>query len=73
MRLHLVDYHLEACRLFLVEAKSEKVKVNSEQQKQKEQEAAQHLETAAKLIKETGYHRRDAEVQELQEQIKNNK
>jgi tetratricopeptide (TPR) repeat protein len=48
MKLHLVDYHLEAARVSSAEGK--------------EKDARLHLETAGKMIKETGYHRRDAEI-----------
>ncbi len=54
MKLHLVDYHLEAGRLCLAENQP--------------QEALEHFENAAKMIKATGYHRRDEEVKKhLQE------
>ncbi|HMT92491.1 SEFIR domain-containing protein [uncultured Thiothrix sp.] len=56
MRLHLTDYHLEMARLLLAEGRdggsSNKV--------------ADHITAAARLIQETGYHRRDAELVELQ-------
>ena len=32
--------------------------------------AREHWETAKKMIEEMGYHRRDKEVQELEEQLK---
>jgi tetratricopeptide (TPR) repeat protein len=48
MKLHLVDYHLEAGRLCEAEGKTV--------------EAKEHFKKAAKLIEETGYHRRDKEV-----------
>jgi tetratricopeptide (TPR) repeat protein len=51
MKLHLVDYHLEAGRLCEAEGKK--------------QEAKEHFKTAAKMIVETGYHRRDKEVEKL--------
>ena len=56
MRLHLADCHLEYARLYL--AKGDK------------NEALKHWETAKKMIEEMGYHRRDKEVQELEEQVK---
>jgi hypothetical protein len=49
MKLHLVDYHLEAGRVCSAEGKSH--------------EAKEHFETAAEMIEETGYHRRDEEVE----------
>jgi hypothetical protein len=51
MRLHLTDYHLEAGRVCLAQGDKE--------------EARGHLEKAERLVKETGYHRRDGEVEEL--------
>ena len=53
MRLFLTDYHLEMARLLRAENKSEN-------------EVQIHIEEAARLIKETGYYRRDAELAELQ-------
>jgi len=54
MKLHLVDYHLEAGRLCQAENQP--------------QEALVHFHTAADLIEKTGYHRRDEEVKKhLQE------
>jgi len=55
MKLHLADYHLEACRVCLAERKMIK--------------AGEHLETAREMIGEMGYHRRDGEVEELEEQL----
>jgi len=51
MKLYLTDYHLESCRLCIAEGKSG--------------QSAQHLESAKKLIAETGYHRRDKEAEAL--------
>jgi len=48
MKLHLVDYHLEAGRVCSAENKSD--------------EANEHFKTAKKMIEETGYHRRDSEI-----------
>jgi len=48
MKLYLVDYHLEAGRLCQAEGRTV--------------EAKDHFTTAAKMIEETGYHRRDKEV-----------
>jgi tetratricopeptide (TPR) repeat protein len=50
MKLHLVDYHLEAGRLCEAEGKTH--------------EAKDHFNTPAKMIEETGYHRRDGEVRQ---------
>jgi hypothetical protein len=52
--LHLTDYHLESCRLALAEGERGK--------------AAEHLTSARELVAKTGYHRRDGEVKELEEQ-----
>ena len=48
MKLHLVDYHLEAARVCSAEGKTK--------------ESKEHYKIAAQLIEETGYHRRDGEV-----------
>ena len=52
MQLHLTDYHLEAGRLCLAAGHKD--------------DAKQHLDAARALIQATGYHRRDADVQEIQ-------
>jgi hypothetical protein len=57
MRLHLTDYHLEMARVILAE------------QEEGDRPLQHHIEAAAKLIKETGYHRRDAELAELQKHL----
>lgn len=51
MKLHLTDYHLEAARLCQAEGNAN--------------EAEEHLQTAAQLIEEMGYHRRDGEIEKL--------
>jgi hypothetical protein len=56
MRLFLTDYHLEQARLFLAQGKPS-------------DEARPHYEAAAKLVEETGYHRRDADLAELRSQL----
>jgi tetratricopeptide (TPR) repeat protein len=55
MRLFLTDYHLEHARLHLAQSKPD--------------EARPHYEAAKKLVDETGYHRRDREVEELGNQL----
>ena len=55
MKLWLVDYHLEACRLCLEEGRQETGDRRPE-------EAEKHLNEAKSMIEETGYHRRDPEV-----------
>jgi AraC-like DNA-binding protein len=56
MGLYLADCHLEYARLYL--AKGEKAK------------AREHWQIAKDSIEKMGYHRRDKEVQELEEQLK---
>ncbi|MCP5103812.1 MAG: hypothetical protein GY950_10560, partial [bacterium] len=51
MKLHMADYHLESARLY--------------HHMGKKQEALPHIETADKLIRETGYRRRDEEIEEI--------
>jgi hypothetical protein len=51
MKLYIVDYHLEAGRLCQDEGKHD--------------QAVTHFKTAAEMIEETGYHRRDKEVKKL--------
>ena len=51
MRLHLCDYHLESARLAL--AMGDKG------------DAREHYEAARALVSETGYHRRDGELEEI--------
>jgi tetratricopeptide (TPR) repeat protein len=55
MRLHECDAHLEQARLFLAQGKKE--------------EAKPHVEDARKLIEDTGYHRRDSALAELEGQV----
>jgi len=52
MRLYLTDYHLEQARLFRASSKPER--------------ARPHIADARELIAETGYHRRDAELADLE-------
>lgn len=60
MRLHLTDYHLEMARLLIAEGEFSSSSIKG------------HLSYAAKLISETGYHRRDTELAELQTQLLKN-
>jgi hypothetical protein len=55
MRLHECDAHLELARLALAEGKPDAARA--------------HLARAATLVQETGYHRRDEEVQRLQTEL----
>ena len=79
MRLHLTDYHLEACRTIQEQLKVESLKLKVKEHKiiedgenldlTKEEMKArfgEHFKEAERLIKETGYHRRDGELEELQ-------
>lgn len=80
MRLNLNDYHLEMARLILaVEADSIQYPEALPDRKQRilpfaDQEEPGiltlegHINAADKLIKETGYHRRDAELNRLEQQ-----
>ena len=55
MRLHLTDFHLESARLALAES---------------EPAAARgHLDKARQLVSETGYHRRDRDLDEIAAQL----
>jgi tetratricopeptide (TPR) repeat protein len=56
MGLHLADYHLESARLHLAKGNQEK--------------AREHLTTAREMIEHMGYHRRDREVIEIDEQLR---
>lgn len=55
MRLHLADYHLESARLRLAQDNNDK--------------AREHLTTAKEMIERMGYHRRDKEVDALEQQL----
>jgi tetratricopeptide (TPR) repeat protein len=55
MRLHECDAHLELARLALAEGEPDA--------------ARDHLGHAAGLVQQTGYHRRDAEVKKLRDQL----
>ena len=81
MRLHLTDYHLEMARLILaVEADPTQYPEATPDRKQRTLPFADqeepgiltlkgHIAEAARLIQETGYHRRDAELAELQKAL----
>ncbi|MBI1760749.1 MAG: TIR domain-containing protein [Acidobacteria bacterium] len=55
MRLHLADAHLEAARLCLAQRDAT--------------QARSHWEQARDLVAQTGYHRRDGEVEELRQAL----
>ncbi|HEX8493833.1 MAG TPA: restriction endonuclease [Pyrinomonadaceae bacterium] len=55
MGLYLADYHLESARLHLAQGNLDK--------------AREHWETAREMIERMGYHRRDGEVDEIEQQL----
>ena len=55
MRLHLTDFHLESARLALAESDPAA--------------AREHLDKARQLVTETGYHRRDPDLDEIAAQL----
>ena len=77
MRLHLTDYHLEMARLILaVEAdptqypnRKQRTLPFADQEEPGILTLESHIAEAARLIQETGYHRRDAELTELQKAL----
>lgn len=69
MKLHLADYHLEACRLLLAEGMAHGAESMAQGAKGKGQEAREHLDIAARMIAEMGYGRRKPEVEELRQQL----
>jgi hypothetical protein len=66
MGLFLADCHLEYARLALAAERSNVEMTNHANV----DEAREHLKTAKEMIAKMGYHRRDNEVEELEEQIK---
>ena len=58
-RLYLTDYHLEMARLLLKQWQQQLLDDSAQA------EIQNHIASAVKLINETGYHRRDAEVEAL--------
>ncbi|MCK5148182.1 hypothetical protein KAR48_15610 [bacterium] len=75
MRLHLTDYHLEACRTITVQISNSvsgfEIIENGETLRLTTQEMQArfkaHFKEAERLIEETGYHRRDGELGEMRE------
>ena len=74
MRLHLTDYHLEMARLLVAEVTPPNLSLSAVEQNAVTKRRAGgvasktiafHITTADKLIKETGYHRRNAELTKL--------
>ncbi len=73
MRLHLTDYHLEACRNirdqmadsdYQIIDDGETLSLTKEEMQLKFQE---HFKEAERLVQETGYHRRDGELDDLKD------
>lgn len=84
MRLHLTDYHLEMARLLLASPPSQPSPTRDAGEREATSNApftlyggrageggniTYHITAAAKLIQETGYHRRDQELLELQQAV----
>jgi len=71
MRLHLTDYHLEACRNIKAQLSAKDYQIiDNGQTLSLTKEAMQakfqeHFKEAERLVEKTGYHRRDGEVKEL--------
>ena len=65
MKLHLVDYHLEAARVLFAERElaGEGPAADSGQDRKT---AREHIREAGELIGETGYFRRKGELEKLQ-------
>jgi len=55
MGLHLADYHLESARLSLAQGNQDK--------------AREHWAKAKEMIERMGYHRRDGELNEIEQQL----
>jgi len=71
MKLSLVDCHIEACRLHLVQANKGGSDSNLPQQESNIKEAKEHLEIAKTMMERLGYHRRKQEEEELITELKN--
>ncbi len=56
MGLHLADYHLESARLHLAQGNQDK--------------AREHWMTAKEMVERMGYHRRDNEVNEIEQKLR---
>ncbi|MBI5184231.1 MAG: toll/interleukin-1 receptor domain-containing protein [Nitrospinae bacterium] len=65
MKLHLADCHLEAARILIEEG-------DRGQGSGGREKAKGHWREAKRLVEETGYHRRDGEVQELSGRLRVN-
>lgn len=77
MGLHLADCHLEYARLNVAKSKVEGQTLEARpstfdlRPESHLDEARKHLATAKEMINRMGYHRRDKEALELEEQLKN--
>jgi tetratricopeptide (TPR) repeat protein len=76
MGLHLADCHLEYARLYLAILRPERSAEGTQSKdmramtpEQLKEKAKEHWGTAKDMIEKTGYHRRDREVEELEEQL----
>jgi tetratricopeptide (TPR) repeat protein len=76
MGLHLADCHQEYARLYLAILRPERSAEGTQSKdmramtpEQLKEKAQEHWGTAKDMIEKTGYHRRDREVQELEEQL----
>ncbi|QQZ29232.1 hypothetical protein HMY34_10880 [Thiothrix subterranea] len=71
MRLHLTDYHLEMARLLVAEEKegNRRLPLQADVGATGGRPLQYHIAEAAKLINETGYHRRDQELLDLQQAL----
>lgn len=79
MKLHLADYHLEACRLCLAEhaavetsrrdVSTVAISTPAGSATDHLSDARQHLATAKEMIEQMGYGRRRPEVEELEKQL----
>ncbi len=73
MKLHLADYHLEACRLEIKEQKANGKKQarleSKEQMTNGKKQAEEHLAIAKEMIEKIGYSRRKPEVEALQREL----
>ena len=66
MGLHLADCHLEYARLGRWQAWTTHPGASPSKG---DEDAWEHLKTAKEMIEKMGYHRRDKEVEELEEQL----
>ncbi|MFZ1344124.1 hypothetical protein [Thiothrix eikelboomii] len=69
MRLHLTDYHLEMARLLVAESLAPCPPCGGRVREGGHSDLTYHITEAERLIKETGYHRRDQELLDLQQTL----